>query len=163
MNAYYTPDYVSCNNWALIDSRVSEYHLNNISNGFSGSFMISFANGIPTAEERNDIERSLAAKFTGANNAGEVYIDFSDDKTRVPEITPISPDKLSEQYLALQEMLTANIMSGHRVTSPMLMGIKNDTGLGNNADELNSAANFYLNSVVMPYQHQILKTLSKIF
>jgi|TARA_R110002167_G_scaffold84281_7_gene229199 hypothetical protein len=163
MNAYYTPDYVSCNNWALIDSRVSEYHLNNISNGFSGSFMISFANGIPTAEERNDIERSLAAKFTGANNAGKFILTFSDDKTRVPEITPISPDKLSEQYLALQEMLTANIMSGHRVTSPMLMGIKNDTGLGNNADELNSAANFYLNSVVMPYQHQILKTLSKIF
>ena len=35
MNSYYTPDYVSCNNWALIDSRVSEFHLNNISSGFS--------------------------------------------------------------------------------------------------------------------------------
>ena len=163
MNAYFTPDYVSCNNWALIDSRVSEYHLNNISNGFSGSFMISFANGIPTAEERNEIERSLAAKFTSQDNAGKFILTFSDDKTRVPEITPISPSDLDKQYLALQEMLTSNIMSGHRVTSPMLMGIKNDTGLGNNADELNSAANFYLNSVVMPYQHQILKTLSKLF
>ena len=163
MNAYFTPDYVSCNNWALIDSRVSEYHLNNISNGFSGSYMISFANGIPSAEERNEIERSLAAKFTSQDNAGKFILTFSDDKTRVPEITPISPSDLDKQYLALQEMLTSNIMSGHRVTSPMLMGIKNDTGLGNNADELNSAANFYLNSVVMPYQHQILKTLSKLF
>ena len=163
MNCYYTPDYVSCNNWALIDSRVSEYHLNNISNGFSGSYMISFANGIPTAEERNQIEQSLTAKFTSENNAGKFILTFSDDKTRVPEITPISPSDLDKQYLALQEMLTANIMSGHRVTSPMLMGIKNDTGLGNNADELNSAANFYLNSVVMPYQHAILKTLSKLF
>ena len=163
MNAYYTPDYVSCNNWALIDSRVSEYHLNNISNGFSGSFMISFANGIPTAEERNQIEQSLTAKFTSENNAGKFILTFSDDKTRVPEITPISPSDLDKQYLALQEMLTSNIMSGHRVTSPMLMGIKNDTGLGNNADELNSAANFYLNSVILPYQDQIIKTLSKIF
>jgi len=163
MNAYYTPDYVSCNNWALIDSRVSEYHLNNISNGFSGSFMISFANGIPTAEERMQIEQSLTAKFTSENNAGKFILTFSDDKTRVPEITPISPADLDKQYLALQEMLTSNIMSGHRVTSPMLMGIKNDTGLGNNADELNSAANFYLNSVIMPYQSQIIKTLSKIF
>jgi len=162
MNAYYTPDYVSCNNWALIDSKVSEFHLNNISNGFSGSFMISFANGIPTAEERMKIEQSLTTKFTGTNS-GKFILTFSDDKTRVPEITPISPSDLDKQYLALQEMLTSNIMSGHRVTSPMLMGIKNDTGLGNNADELNSAANFYLNSVVMPYQHQIIKTLSKIF
>ena len=163
MNAYFTPDYVSCNNWALIDSRVSEYHLNNISNGFSGSYMISFANGIPSAEERNEIERSLAAKFTSQDNAGKFILTFSDDKTRVPEITPISPSDLDKQYLALQEMLTSNIMSGHRVTSPMLMGIKNDTGLGNNADELNSAANFFLNSVVIPYQSQIIKTLSKIF
>jgi hypothetical protein len=163
MNCYYTPDYVSCNNWALIDSRVSEYHLNNISNGFSGSYMISFANGIPSAEERMQIEQSLTAKFTSENNAGKYILTFSDDKTRVPEITPISPSDLDKQYLALQEMLTSNIMSGHRVTSPMLMGIKNDTGLGNNADELNSAANFYLNSVIMPYQHQILKTLSKLF
>ncbi len=56
MNSYFTPDYVSCNNWALIDSRVSEFHLNNISAGFSGSFMINFANGVPTQEERMQIE-----------------------------------------------------------------------------------------------------------
>ena len=52
MNAYYTPDYVAGNNWALVDQRVAEFHLNNISNGFSGSFLISFANGVPTLEER---------------------------------------------------------------------------------------------------------------
>ena len=163
MNSYYTPDYVSCNNWALIDSRVSEFHLNNISNGFSGSFMISFANGVPTAEERHQIEQSLAAKFTSQDNAGKFVLTFSDDKTRTPEITPISPSDLDKQYLALQELLTQNILSGHRVTSPMLMGIKNDTGLGSNADELNSASNFYLNTVIKPYQNTILKVLHKIF
>ena len=163
MNSYYTPDYVSCNNWALIDSRVSEYHLNNISNGFAGSFMISFANGIPTQEERMQIERSLTDKFCSETNSGKFVLTFSDDKTRVPEITAISPSDLDKQYLALQELLTQNILSGHRVTSPMLMGIKSDTGLGNNADELNSAANFYLNTVVKPYQDQIVKVLRKIF
>jgi hypothetical protein len=163
MNSYYTPDYVSCNNWALIDSRVSEFHLNNISSGFSGSFMISFANGIPTQEERMQIERSLTDKFCSETNSGKFVLTFSDDKTRVPEITAISPSDLDKQYLALQELLTQNILSGHRVTSPMLMGIKSDTGLGNNADELNSAANFYLNTVVKPYQDQIVKVLRKIF
>ena len=163
MNSYFTPDYVSCNNWALIDSRVSEFHLNNISSGFSGSFMISFANGIPTQEERNQIERSLTEKFCSETNSGKFVLTFSDDKTRTPEITAITPSDLDKQYLALQELLTSNILSGHRCTSPMLMGIKSDTGLGNNADELNSAANFYLNTVVKPFQDQIVRVLRKIF
>ena len=163
MNAYYTPDYVAANNWALVDQRVAEFHLNNISNGFSGSFMISFANGVPTQEERFQIEQSLEAKFTSEKNAGKFVLTFSDDKTRTPEITAITPSDLDKQYLALQELLVQNILTGHRVTSPVLMGIKSDTGLGNNADELNSASNYYLNTVCMPFQNHIIKTLRKIF
>lgn len=163
MDIYHTPDYLAANNWALVDSRVSEFHLNNISNGFSGSYMISFANGIPTQEERMQIERSLAEKFTGASNSGKFVLTFSDDKTRTPEITPISVSNADKQYLALQELLVQNILTGHRVTSPMLMGIKNDTGLGSNVDEMNAAFEIYLNTVVVPYQKHILKTLSKIF
>ena len=163
MNSYYTSDYISCNNWALIDSKVSEFHLNNISNGFTGSFMISFANGIPTAEERRQIEQSLTDKFTGEKNSGKFVLTFSDDKTRVPEITSISPSDLDKQYLALQELLTSNILSGHRVTSKTLMGLDSANGFSSNADELLNASNFYLNTVVMPFQGQILKTLHKIF
>jgi len=163
MNSYYTADYISCNNWALIDSKVSEFHLNNISNGFTGSFMISFANGIPTSEERNQIERSLESKFTSEKNAGKFVLTFSDDKTRVPEITSISPSDLDKQYIALQELLTSNILAGHRVTSKTLMGLDSANGFSSNADELLNASNFYLNTVVMPFQGQILKVLHKIF
>jgi hypothetical protein len=163
MDIYHTPDYLAANNWALVDQRVAEFHLNNISNGFSGSYMISFANGVPTQEERFQIERSLAEKFTGASNSGKFVLTFSDDKTRTPEITPITVSDASKQYIALQELLVQNILTGHRVTSPMLMGIKNDTGLGSNVDEMNAAFEIYLNTVVVPYQKHILKTLSKIF
>jgi len=163
MNSYYTPDYVSCNNWALIDARVSEYHLNNISNGFAGSFMISFANGIPTQEERLQIERSLTDKFCSETNAGKFVLTFSDDKTRTPEITPISTSDLDKSYLALQELLTSNILSGHRVTSKTLMGIDSTNGFSSNTDELINAANFYLNTVVKPFQDHIVKQLRKIF
>tara|TARA_R100001132_G_C3267041_1_gene89667 strand:- start:2 stop:1849 length:1848 start_codon:yes stop_codon:yes gene_type:complete len=163
MNAYHTPDYVAANNWALVDQRVAEYHLNNISNGFSGSFLISFANGVPTLEERRQIEQSLAAKFTGADNAGKFILTFSDDKTRTPEITPISPSDLDKQYLSLQELLVQNILTGHRITSKTLMGIDAASGFSSNADELNAASNYYLNSVCKPYQAQIIKTLRKIF
>ena len=163
MNSYYTADWVSCANWCLIDSKVSEFHLNNISNGFTGSFMISFANGIPTLEERHQIEQSLESKFSSEKNAGKFVLTFSDDKTRVPEITSISPSDLDKQFLALQELLTSNICSGNRITSKTLMGLDSKNGFSSNADELNSAANFYLNTVIKGFQGQILKVLSKIF
>ena len=163
MNSYYSADWVSCTNWALIDGRISEYHLNAISSGFSGSFMVNFSNGIPTAEERYQIEQSLTDKFTGQNNAGKFILTFSDDKTRTPEIQAITPSDLDKQYLALQELLTSNILSGHRVTSKTLMGIDTANGFSSNTDEIINAANFYLNTVVKPFQDQIVKQLRKIF
>ena len=163
MDIYHTPDYIAANNWAMVDQRVSEFHLNNISNGFSGSFMINFSNGVPSRDERISIERSLTEKFTSASNSGKFVLTFSDDKTRTPEIFPISVSNADKQYLALQELLVQNILTGHRVTSPMLLGIKSETGLGSNVDELNAAFEVYLNTVVKPFQSHILKVLAKIF
>jgi hypothetical protein len=163
MDVYHTPDYIAGCNWALVDQRVAEFHLNNIENGFSGSYFISFANGIPTQEERRQIEQSLTDKFVGAANSGKFILTFSDDKTRTPEITPISVSDADKQYLALQELLVSNICAAHRITSKTLMGIDTNNGFSSNADELINAANFYQNTVVRGFQLNILNTLQTIF
>ena len=163
MDIYHTPDYIAGCNWALVDQKVAEFHLNNIENGFSGSYFVSFANGIPTQEERRQIEQSLAEKFTGASNSGKFILTFSDDKTRTPEITPISVSDADKQYLALQELLVSNICAAHRITSKTLMGIDTANGFSSNADELINAANFYQNTVVRGFQLNILNTLQTIF
>jgi len=163
MDIYHTPDYLAGCNWALVDQKVAEFHLNNIENGFSGSYFISFANGIPTQEERHQIERSLVDKFTGAKNSGKFILTFSDDKTRTPEITPISVSDADKQYLALQELLVQNILTAHRVTSKTLMGIDSTNGFSSNTDELINAANFYVQTVVRPFQLNLLDTLQTIF
>ena len=161
MDIYHTPDY-NCMNWALVDQRVAEFHLNNIQNGFSGSYFINFANGVPTREERTQIERSIEEKFTGARASGKFVLTFSDSKENTPEITPIAVSNADKQYIALQELLMQNILTGHRCTSPMLVGINSDNGFGSNAEELNSAFEIYLNTVIKPFQSNILKTLNKI-
>ena len=163
MDVYHVPDYIAGCNWALVDQRVAEFHLNNIENGFSGSYFISFANGVPTQEERFQIEQSLTDKFTGARNSGKFILTFSDDKTRTPEITPISVSDADKQYLALQELLVSNICAAHRITSKTLMGIDTNNGFSSNADELINAANFYQNTVVRGFQLNILNTLQTIF
>ena len=161
MEMYYTPDYSSACNWALIDQKVSEYHLGNIERGFSGSYFINMNNGVPTAEERLQIERSIEKKFTGSGNAGKFVLSFSDSRDRAAEITPIEVSNADKQYLALQELLVQNIMTGHRVTSPMLLGVKTEGQLGGR-DELMQAFEIYQNTVVKPYQEHILKTIEKI-
>ena len=163
MDIYHTPDYIAGCNWALVDQRVAEFHLSNIENGFSGSYFISFANGIPTQEERFQIEQSLTEKFVGAKNSGKFILSFSEDRTRIPEITPISVSDADKQYLALQELLVQNICSAHRVTSKTLLGIDTTNGFSSNTDELVNAANFYQNTVVRGFQLNILNTLQTIF
>jgi len=163
MDIYYTPDYLAGNNWALIDAKISEYHLNNINNGFSGSYMFSFNNGIPLEEERNQIERDITGKLTSAANAGKFLMSFSDDKTRAPEIHSLNAADLSEQYINLQTLIVQNIVSAHRVTSKTLLGIDTENGFSSSADELLNASNFYLNQVIRGFQQNILGTLGKIF
>ena len=161
MELYHTPDYVASTNWIQIDNLTSDFHLNNISNGFSGSYFINFANGVPTREERVQIEKQIAKKFTGSNNAGKFVLTFSDDANSKPEIIPIQVSDADKQYTVLNELCVQNIMIGHRVTSPMLLGVKTEGQLGGR-NELLQAYELYMNSVIKPFQNQLLKTFKKL-
>ena len=53
-------------------------------------------------------------------------------------------------------------MVGHRVVSPMLYGIKDSTGLGNNAEELKTASILMQNLVIAPFQHLLIDAFDTI-
>ena len=161
MELYHTPDYVAATNWVQVDNLTSDFHLNNIANGFSGSYFINFSNGIPTQDEREQIERQITQKFTGANNAGKFVLTFSDDANSRPEIVPIQVSNADKQYTVLNELCIQNIMIGHRVTSPMLLGVKTEGSLGGR-NELIQAYELYMNTVVKPYQNTILRTFKRL-
>ena len=161
MELYHTPDYVASTNWIQVDNLTSDFHLNNIANGFSGSYFINFSNGIPTQEERQPIEKQITQKFTGANNAGKFVLTFSDDANSRPEIVPIQVSNADKQYTVLNELCIQNIMIGHRVTSPMLLGVKTEGQLGGR-NELTQAYELYMNTVIKPYQNVILRAFKRL-
>ena len=161
MEAYYTPDYVSSTNWIMTDHLTSEFHLSNIANGFAPSFWINFNNGVPTDEERFKIEHQIAQKFTGAGNAGKFVLTFSDDKNNSPDLQPIQLSDADKQYTVLNELCIQNIMIGHRVTSPMLLGVKTDGQLGGR-NEILEAYELYSNTVVQPMKDIALKGLKMV-
>ena len=161
MDIYYTPDYASATNWCLTDQLTSEFHLSNIKNGFSPSYFISMNNGIPSEEERIAIENQIKNKFSGATNAGKFVLSFNDDASRQPTITPVEVSNADKQYTVLNELCIQNIMIGHRVTSPMLLGVKTEGQLGGR-NELLEAFDLYLNTVIIPYQKVLMKAINKI-
>ncbi len=161
MEAYFTPDYLSSTNWILTDHLTSEFHLSNITNGFSPSFWINFNNGIPTQEERHKIEHQIKEKFNGAGNAGKFVLTFSDDANSAPQLQPISLSDADKQYTVLNELCIQNIMIGHRVTSPMLLGVKTEGQLGGR-NELMTAYELYSNTVINPMKDIALKGLKMV-
>jgi len=160
---YYSPvDYQGGLPYAELEEEVANYHLNNIKNGMSPSMLINFNNGVPTEEERYLIESRIGEKFSGTSNAGKFILAFNDNKEMAADITPVQLSDASDQYQFLADEAMRKLMVSHRVTSPMLLGIKDQSGLGNNAEELKTASTLFDNTVIRPMQETILDGVDKI-
>jgi hypothetical protein len=160
---YYAPtDYQGSLPYADLEEEVANYHINNIKNGLAPSMLVNFNNGIPTEEDQTLIERRIADKFSGSSNAGRFILAFNDNKELAATIEPVQLSDASDQYQFLSTECTQKIMVGHRVTSPMLLGIKDNSGLGNNAEELKTASILFDNIVIRPLQEIILDGIEQI-
>jgi len=160
---FYSPvDYTGCLQYCELEEQISNFHLNNILNGMAPSMLINFLNGTPTEDEQRDIERSIQNKFSGTSNSGKFILNFSDGANTAATITPVQLSDAHNQYQFLSDESMRKIMVGHRVISPMLLGIKDNSGFGNNADELQTATILMQNTVIKPFQNLILKEFDKI-
>jgi len=160
---YYSPPaYTGGLQYAELEAEVSNFHMNNIKNGLSPSMIINMNNGIPNEEERSIIERRIAEKFTGSTNAGRFILSFNDNTESQATIEPIQLSDAHNQYQFLSTESQEKILVSHRVVSPMLLGIKNNTGLGNNADEMEKASVLMDNMVIRPYQNLMIDAFDKI-
>lgn len=160
---YYTPvDYQGGIQYCLLEEEISNYHINNIQQGLSPSMLINFNNGIPNEEERRLLEHKIAQKFSGSSNAGKFILAFNDNREAQAEITPVQLSDAHQQYQFLSEESTKKIMLAHRVVSPMLLGIKDSTGLGNNADEIKTASLLFDNTIIRPFQELLIEHFDKL-
>lgn len=155
---YYSPvDYQGGLQYCELEEEISNYHLNNIMNGLAPSMLINFNNGTPTEDEQRQIERDIQAKFSGTSNAGRFILSFNDSNNYGATITPVQLSDAHNQYQFLSDESMRKIMVSHRVISPLLLGIKDNTGFGNNADELQTASILMDNTVIRPFQNLLIK------
>jgi len=160
---YSLPDWVSALQLAMSDGEVSNLHWNNITNGFLPSVMINFNNGVPAPEERETIEDLIQRKFTGTDNAGRFMVSFNDDPTTKPTLDVIQIDNLHEKYEYVADYIQDRILVAHRVTSPLLFGIRTkNNGFSSQSEEMKTAFSIMQTMTISPFQNLILNSLDYV-
>jgi hypothetical protein len=160
---YPKPDYISAVNNIELTRQISEYQVNLILNGFFPSLITSFNNGIPSLEEQRMIKNQLQQAIQGAENAGKVLTFFNEDRDRGVEFTPFPVSDMDKQFETLVGQAVESILVGHRVTSPLLFGIRDGGGLGSNTDEMKQAMRIFMKQVVEPFQRMITDSIEYLF
>ena len=157
---YPLPDYVGALRVIDLDTEVDNFHINNITNGLAPSLMVTtFTNA--NEEEREAIERMLKLQYSGTNNAGNLmYIDV-DSPENAPKIEPIPQNGADGYYTTINDMVTQKILTAHRITSPMILGIKTPGQLGGR-DETTDAYLLLVNTVIRPFQQNILQVIEDL-
>ena len=160
---YYAPvDYHGCLQYCSLEEEVSNYHISNIKQGLQPSLLINFNNGIPNEETQEIIERKIYDKFSGSSNAGKFILAFNESTETKADLEPIHLPDAHAQYQFLSDESREKIMLGHGIVSPILLGIKDNTGFGNNAEELRTASILMDNIVIRPFQEEIIEGINDI-
>ena len=159
---YSSPDWSSAMPYAVLEDEIGDYLINDCINGFSGTKVVNFNNGVPDPEKMQSIKSDVLGKLTGSRGE-KVIVAFnnnSESKTTIDDI-PLNDAPAHYQYLA--DECFRKLIVGHRVTSPMLLGIREgNDGLGNNAEEIKNATQLFDNIVIQCFQDQVIECIDAI-
>jgi len=161
MSYYAIPDWSAGQRAIEIDIEMKNFHMNNLRSGMVPSLWINYNNGIPGEEEQRTLVRALEEQYSGSDNAGRAVISFNESKELAPEITQIPRNDNDNYYQALNDDITRNILSAHRVSSAELFGIATAGKLGG-ANEITEHSEYFRKMVIMPYQNQMLPVFNKL-
>ena len=161
---YANPSWVSAIAWAKLEEEISNYCVNHIKNGLSFGHVINMNSGVQESEETAQVAaQRIREKLTGSQNAGKFFINFNDNKDNGITIEALEVSNAHEQYMYLSAEAKHQLMTAHRLTSPLLVGVKEGSGFSSNADELTVAFDELMVHVIQPKQNIILDGLMQIF
>lgn len=162
VNTYSLPDYRGAISYIELDISIGEYHLNTINNGMFSSKLINLNGGKVSQEEEDRIEKQFQNKFSGSKNAGKFMLAFNDSKENEPSIVDLSGTELDKHFDLLNLTVQQEIFSGHKITSPMLFGIKTEGQLGGRS-ELRDAYQLFQNTYINAKQRALEETINYLY
>ena len=158
---YPLPVYVGSLAEIKTDVQIGDYWLNEVKNGFVGGTLIQHNNGVPSTEaESKAFEETFQEKFGKATGTKIVHL-FAPSKENGSEISNLNGNDLHERYLEMSNRVKESIFIGHRVTNPILFGVKEAGQLGAR-NELDLAYEIFTNTYIAERQNTLLRTIKKL-
>ena len=160
---YFSPvDYQGALPYAVLEEHIGDYLINDTINGFSGTTVINFNNGVPSDEQQRLIKNKVSKSLIGATGE-KTIVSFNANKDNQTNVEKLPLDNAPEHYQYLSDECRNKLIIGHRVTSPILIGVRETGGgLGSNADEIKNSATLFDNIVIKPYQNEIINVIDDI-
>jgi hypothetical protein len=161
---YYTqPDYAFALPYAKLESEIGDYLINDTMNGFSGSMMVNLNGGIPkTKQERRLVKNKVINNLTGATGQ-KLLVNFNKSSENATTFERFTLDNAPDHYQYLADECRNKLIVGHRITSPLLVGVRETgSGFGSNADEIETSFKLMNNVLIKIYQDEIISCLDDI-
>lgn len=117
---YPIPSYSSCFNFIELGYEISKFHLNSSKNGYSPSFLLNFATGIPTQEEQDEFSKAFKREYGSNANAGKIVITWSEGSDQKPELIDVNSNDSDERFLQLEGQIKDEIVVGSGVPIQMM-------------------------------------------
>jgi hypothetical protein len=161
MKYFSNVDYQGGIDYALLEEKIAEYLINEVSNSFAPTTIVNFNNGTPTDEMKDEISASVIGKLTGSKGK-KVVISFNENEATKTTVDTIPLQDAADHYSYLSDESTAKILRSHNVTTPLLFGVTSASGFSSNADEMKTGALLFENMVIKPKQQMIVEMVKKI-
>ena len=159
---YYSPcDYSTT--YSVLESEIGDYLINESQCSFNSRTIVNFNSGIPSEEKMQQLKNQVINRLT-VNQGEKVIVAFNHNSEQKTTVDSIPVQQAPELYEYLSEECSKKIMLTHRVTSPLLIGLRDMSGggLGSNADEIQNAQRLFTNTTIKPYQDLIIDNLLDI-
>lgn len=161
---YPLPDYFSGLPYAELEEEIANYCINHIKNGLSLGGVVNMNQGEPESDaQRQKVKDTFKRDGSGSSNAGRFLINWNRSQDTAVTFSEITVGSAHKQYEFLSQEATQKLLTCHKVTSPILFGMKDNTGLGNNANEMETAFNELMINVIQPKKEVPLDDLMMIF
>ena len=158
---YPIPRYSGALKACEIERHIDEFHLNSLENGFAGSYIINFLNGIPSDDQKKEIEKNVQSKFAGSKNAGRIILNFANGKDNAATLEKLDVEDFSDKYKAAAQRSREQIFTAFQA-SPVLFGLSN-ASTGWNDQDFKEAFKLFNKTTVRGIQRTILENFDKIF
>lgn len=158
---YPIPRYSGAVKACEMERAIDTYQLSSIENGFGGSYIINFLNGIPTDEVKAEIEKNVNEKFCGASNAGRVLINFANSQENATTLEKLDTTDFGDKYKAAAERAKNQIFTAFRAIPQLFGDMSAATGF--NSQEFTESFKVFNRTVCKPIQQTICDSIDRIF